>query len=85
MIKKKLNTRLTKDGTLQLSSHRFRSQLSNREEVVTRFIEILRKVFRKKTRRIKTKMPKEVKERRLEEKKKLSRKKQLRRKDISWD
>lgn len=85
VLKKKLRTRLTTEGVLQLSSHRYRTQLANREDVTARFIELLRRAFRKKAKRIKTAVPKTVKERRLEEKKKQSTKKSLRSKKISWD
>ena len=82
ILKAKLKTRLSKDGIFQLASHKYRSQLANREDVVIRFAEIIRKALTRRPRRIKTKIPKIAREKRLEEKKKQSYKKELRRKDI---
>ncbi len=85
ILRSKLKTRLSGEGILQLSSHKYRTQLANREDVLSRFIEILKRALIKKPKRIKTGISKAAKKRRLEEKKKHSAKKDLRRKDIDWD
>ena len=65
-----LNTRLNREGVLQLHGQRYRTQSANRAELVERFALLLRDTLRLKRHRIKTKISKNVKERRIKEKKK---------------
>jgi ribosome-associated protein len=82
-LKKRLiavsGNRATKEGILIIEAKRFRTQESNRQEAVERFIELIRKAEKKPKRRIKTKPSKESKQKRIEEKKKRSEVKKMRR------
>jgi len=71
----KLRTRLTKEGVLILSAQESRSQLTNKNEVVEKLNELLRKAFtprkkRKLTRPTKTSILKRVKGKKLRSEKK---------------
>lgn len=67
-IRAKLSSRINKDGVLQVSSQRTRSQDLNREDAVTRFAELLREALREERPRVKTKATRVSKEERLREK-----------------
>lgn len=65
----RLESRLTNDGVLVLSSHESRSQAANREEVTDRLVDLLREALRPRKRRRKTRPTRASKERRLDAKK----------------
>ncbi|MGE5806974.1 MAG: alternative ribosome rescue aminoacyl-tRNA hydrolase ArfB [Ignavibacteria bacterium] len=81
-LKKRLiavsGNRATKEGILIIEAKRFRTQESNRQDAVERFIGLIRKAEKKPKRRIKTKPSKESKQKRIEEKKKRSEVKKMR-------
>ena len=83
-IRKKLATRVNKDGILRIVSQRTRSQEMNRADALQRFVEMLRAALTVERPRIETKIPRVVKLRRLEEKKKRTRVKQERSRK-EWD
>jgi len=69
-VRRKLSTRINKEGVLHVVSQRTRSQELNRTDAVQRFAELLANALHVEQPRIKTRMPRVVKERRLDEKKK---------------
>jgi len=73
-----LKNKIDSDGILRIVSNESRSQFTNREAAVERFIGILTKALEKKKKRVKTRVPKGAKERRLEGKKKRGKVKKLR-------
>ncbi|MFY0602806.1 MAG: aminoacyl-tRNA hydrolase [Flavobacteriaceae bacterium] len=80
LLLKSLSNRLTKDGVLQLSSSESRSQHSNKEKVIKRFFEVLKKGLIVPKKRKPTKMSKAQKMKRLDNKQKHAVKKSLRKK-----
>jgi ribosome-associated protein len=68
-LRDKLSNRITTDGNLQVKSQVHRTQLANKEEVVEKIHEIIKKALEKKKPRIATKVSKASKEKRLESKK----------------
>ncbi len=77
-IHKKLGKRINREGILQVSSQRHRSQSANREDAVNRLAAMIRKALRRKPRRKKTRPPRRANEKRLREKKRRGRLKRLR-------
>ena len=77
-VAKRLATRINNDGVLQVISQRTRSQEMNRTDAIERFAELLKRALTPRRARIKTRLPKTVKEQRLQEKKRHSVKKQTR-------
>ncbi len=77
-LRRRLSSRLTKEGVLQLDSQRHRSQSANREDAVARFQELLRKALAPRRRRIATSVPRSSRRRRLQRKKRRGAIKQLR-------
>jgi ribosome-associated protein len=69
LIMSRLGSRIDKDGVLRLVSQSTRSQLSNRESAVERFVELLQAALKQLPVRKKTRVSKAAKLRRLEEKK----------------
>jgi ribosome-associated protein len=67
-VREKLWSRISKEGVLQISSQRTRSQELNREDVVRRFAELLRDALRVEKARMKTRATRASKEERLKEK-----------------
>jgi ribosome-associated protein len=67
-VRKKLSSRISKQGVLQISSQRTRSQELNREDVVARFVELLGEALREEKARVKTKATRSSREERLKEK-----------------
>jgi ribosome-associated protein len=63
-------TRINKEGILQVTSQRTRSQELNRADVIDRFAELLRRALAPRRKRVKTAVPSAAKRRRLEEKRK---------------
>jgi ribosome-associated protein len=72
LLQEKLSNRITSDGYLQVRSQTHRTQLANKDEVVEKMQDLLKKALEKKKMRIATRASKAVKERRLESKKKKS-------------
>ncbi len=70
--------KMTDDGVLIIDSRVHRTQNRNREEALTRFVELIKKATEKPKRRIKTKPTRAAKERRLDAKKQRSAVKTLR-------
>jgi len=83
-IYSKLSSRINKDGVLQVTSQRTRSQELNRADVLERFAKLLRETIHREPPRIATRVPRAAKKQRVDEKKKRTAIKQSRsRKD--WD
>lgn len=82
IIIKRLKSRINNDGILFLSAQDDRSQLKNKEIVISRFYEIINKALRVHKKRVKTKPSKSSIENRLKEKRESSEKKNRRRKDF---
>lgn len=80
ILLKKLSQKVNSEGFLQVRSQVYRSQLSNKEEVVKKMNALIEQALEKKKIRIATKPSKAKKERRLESKKRQSEHKQYRRK-----
>jgi ribosome-associated protein len=80
LLLKNLSTRLTKDAVLQLSSDESRSQHTNKEKVIKRFLEVLTKALIVPKNRRPVKISRNQKAKRLDNKQKLSTKKSLRKK-----
>ncbi|HSH46465.1 MAG TPA: alternative ribosome rescue aminoacyl-tRNA hydrolase ArfB [Longimicrobiales bacterium] len=78
MVLERLANRLDGDGNLRLVSDTHRSQHRNRQEVVTRFADLLTSALRPKKKRKKTRPSRASKERRLRKKKHRGRIKKLR-------
>ena len=82
----KLASRINKDGVLQVTSQRTRSQDLNREDAVARFAELLREALREEKLRVKTKASRSSREERLQEKRRRTAVKQTRsRGSRAWD
>jgi len=70
LIRSRLATRINKEGILQVTSQRTRSQELNRADVQERFAELLRDALHKEPPRIPTRVSRAAKIKRVEEKKK---------------
>jgi len=77
-LRQRLATRITKDGVLQVTSQRHRTQGANREAAVERFAELVRENLREETPRKRTRPSRAAKARRLEEKRRRSQRKRER-------
>lgn len=84
-LRERLATRITRDGVLQVSSQKHRSQGANREAAVERFAELLRENLREEPPRKKTRPSRAAKARRLDEKRRQSRRKRERSERIPPD
>jgi len=85
-IQRRLATRINKDGVLQVTSQRTRSQDLNRADAIERFAELLRAALREDKPRVKTRATRSSKEERLKEKRKRTTVKQARVKGSkAWD
>jgi ribosome-associated protein len=71
--------RLTKDGVLVITANRFRSQERNREDALTRLVELLQKAAVPPTPRKPTRTPPSTRRKRLEDKTRRGEVKKLRR------
>jgi ribosome-associated protein len=69
-IREKLSNRITGEGYLQVKSQEHRTQLANKEEVIKKIRELVKKALEKKKMRIATRASKASKEKRIESKKK---------------
>lgn len=81
LLLKRLSSRLDQDGILQLSAQDSRSQHRNREAVLERFEELLRKALKPRKRRRKTRPSAAANDRRLREKKQRGQRKRERGQD----
>jgi ribosome-associated protein len=79
-LEKKLSSRINSDGLIQVRSQVFRTQLSNKTEVIRKLHALLEEALKKEKKRIATKPSAASKIRRLDKKKKNSQLKQHRRK-----
>jgi ribosome-associated protein len=79
-LQAKLASRLTKDGVLQVSVQDTRSQKTNRDRAVERFVALLQAALRPEKPRRKTRVPTSVKRERLDSKRRRSGVKSARRK-----
>jgi ribosome-associated protein len=77
-LRERLATRITKDGVLQVTSQRHRTQGANREAAVERFAELLRENLREEPPRRKTRPSRASKARRVDEKRRQSQRKRKR-------
>jgi ribosome-associated protein len=77
-LRERLATRITREGVLQVSSQRHRSQGANREAAVERFTELLQENLREETPRRKTRPSRAAKARRLDAKRRQSQRKRER-------
>jgi ribosome-associated protein len=77
-LRERLATRITRDGVLQVSSQKHRSQGANREAAVERFAELLRENLREEPPRKKTRPSRAAKARRLDNKRRQSQRKRER-------
>ena len=76
LIRRRLATRISKEGVLSVSSQRHRSQSANREAATERFVDLLQQALEVDPDRRPTRVPKRIDRRRLEEKRWRSRLKQ---------
>ncbi len=79
-IRKKVGTQLTKEGALVISAQEKRSQLQNKEEVLTKLDRLFTKIFTIKKARKATQPSKAARQERIKAKKQRSEKKQWRQK-----
>jgi ribosome-associated protein len=77
-LRERLATRITRDGVLQVTSQRHRSQGANRDAAVERFAELLRESLREEPPRRKTRPSRASKARRLDAKRRQSQRKRER-------
>lgn len=80
ILLEKSASKINADGILKLVCQEERTQLLNKKKVTDKFINLLRRSFIKKKKRIATRIPEIIKEERLNEKRKISEKKLLRHK-----
>lgn len=80
-----IENKMSKEGVVILTSQKTRSQLKNKEDVISRFFNLLEQILTPKKSRKVTKPTLNSKVSRLESKKKKSMVKQLRKRDISTD
>ena len=79
-LERKLSSRINSDGFLQVRSQTFRTQLSNKTDVIRKLHALLEAALKKEKKRIATKPSAASKARRLDQKKKKGETKQGRRK-----
>ncbi len=77
-LRERLATRITRDGVLQVTSQRHRSQAANRDAAVERFAELLRENLREEPPRRKTRPSRASKARRLDAKRRQGQRKRER-------
>ena len=77
--------RLSNDGVIIITAQRFRTQSRNRDDALSRLIELVRAATHKPKPRKATKPSRAARERRLEAKKQRSEAKQRRRSKDNWD
>ena len=77
-IKGKLKRRIDKRGTLQVNSQKFRSQKSNKDSAIARFVELMQWALKPVVPRKNTAVPKSAKRKRLDRKKRTADRKKTR-------
>jgi ribosome-associated protein len=82
LVLEKLGHRINSEGLLQVRSQEERTQLGNKQLVIKKMNELVRKALIKPKKRVPTRPSKAVKEKRIQLKKQLSEKKQQRRKGL---
>lgn len=82
-VARRLAGRITKDGALRLSCQSHRSQKANRDEVIERFVALLREALTPRRERKPTGVPAKARRQRLEEKRRTAEKKRHRQ-DPDW-
>ena len=70
LLLRKLGSRLDADGILHIIAQASRSQWQNREDAVSKFVEVLAAALKPSKKRIKTKASRSSKEKRIQDKKK---------------
>ncbi|HXG59625.1 MAG TPA: alternative ribosome rescue aminoacyl-tRNA hydrolase ArfB [Thermoanaerobaculia bacterium] len=78
LVRRRLATRINRDGILRVTSQSERSQLANRDRALERMEELLRAAITPPKRRRKTRVPARAKRQRIEEKKRRGETKRLR-------
>ena len=68
-IRKRLGTRISREGVLRVVSQRHRTQAANKAAAIERFVELVGEALKRRAVRKKTRMPRGAVERRLEAKK----------------
>jgi ribosome-associated protein len=81
LILRRLATRINRQGILQIAGQEHRSQTSNRNAAIERFVELMRKALKRKVIRQQTKIPKGAVESRIRVKKLRGRLKRQRKMD----
>ena len=79
-VKGKLRRRINKRGVLQVTSQKFRSQKSNKDSAIERFVELMQWALKPVIKRKDTAVPKSAKRKRLDRKKRTAERKQQRKK-----
>jgi ribosome-associated protein len=77
-IREKLATRTNSQGVIRVTSQRFRTQLANRKAAAKRLMDLLEEALKRPRIRVRTGVPRGVREHRLEHKKRRGQLKQLR-------
>lgn len=77
-VKGKLKRRIDKRGILRVTSQKFRSQKSNKDSAIERFVELMRWAVKPAIPRKATKVPKSAKRKRLDRKRRTADRKKLR-------
>ncbi len=83
ILQEKLSNRINKEGLLLVKSQVHRSQLANKEEVIKKMNDLVKKALEKKKPRIASKPSKAAKEKRIASKKIMGEKKSLRQR-VDW-
>lgn len=85
LLRRKLATRISKRGTLQVVSQKHRSQSANKRETIERFFQLIDSALEKPRPRKPTKVSRSVRKRRLQEKAHRSDIKKRRSTAVSWE
>lgn len=80
LLYKKLHHKLNKQRYLILTCSEARTQLENKEKVIAKMNDLIRLALIEPKKRLKTKVPKAIKEERLDSKRKMSERKKMRKK-----
>jgi len=85
-VKGKLRRRIDKRGILRVTSQKFRSQKSNKDSAIARFVELMQWALKPVTPRKDTVVPKSAKRKRLDRKKRTAERKKMRKSpDVSGE
>lgn len=79
VLQKNLQSRIGADGTLRIISQESRSQWMNRQQAVSKFVDLLQRALRPVKKRVPTKVSKGAKQKRLDQKKRRGEIKRMRR------